>query len=351
MTDTAASPLRRDPTEFLARHREALDIAIDYADQVCRSSGVPARFRGKTTDSAVAILYGADLGLSPLQSLQQIYNKYGQPAVYARTMQAILESHGYHFETVLDTDEAVTVRLTTPDGRSEENTWDWARAEQAGYTPRFDSELGDWARTENGEILGNEKYLTDPRAMYWAKAVSVLARHLAPHLLLGMPYSREDLESEPEPERKAAVTPAVVAAEPIVGREVGGLAIVQDWTPPPADVPDPEGTGPGDDTAVPDDPGTSDEGEKQDTAPPVQASTEPEPATPEQQERLSELLAEEGHRTVSRKRNFLSEHIGRGIKSVEDLTSTEAGLLILQLSGTPMGGEEGHPVSAGGAPR
>ncbi|MGI5223249.1 hypothetical protein [Nocardia sp. CA-290969] len=302
MTDTASSlQLQRDPTKFLARHREALSIAIDYADQVCRSSGVPDRFRGRPTDSAVAILYGADLGLSPLQSLQQIYNKFGQPAVYARTMQAILEANGYRFETVLDTDEAVTVRLTTPDGRTEENTWDWERAEKAGYTPRPDPDTGDWARTEDGEILGNEKYVTDPRAMYWAKAVSVLARHLAPHLLLGLPYTWEDLESE----TRSVATEQRRAAQPVTSEAAqAGAAVVQDWTPTPDPFADEE-----------------------------EAAPAPTPATPAQQERLDALLVDNGHRTAARKRNYLSKAFGREVASVADLTAAEADTLLAPLEG------------------
>ncbi|MGA6208106.1 hypothetical protein ACPESR_25465 [Nocardia testacea] len=326
MTGTAASPLRRDPTAFLRQHREALTIAIDYADQVCRSAGVPDRFRGKTTDSAVAILYGADLGLSPLQSLQQIYTKYGQPAVYARTMQAILETHGYRFEKILDTDEAVTVKLTAPDGRTEENTWDWVRAEKAGYTPRRDDDTGDWARTEDGQVIGNDTYLTDPRAMYWAKAVSVLSRHLAPHLLLGMPYTREDLESEPAPVTVAApVVRAAPIAEAAAGDEGGGQAVVQDWTPPAPDdegQEDAEAAAPGED-------------EEQDAAP---ADAE-EPASAAQQERVLELLDDEGHRTPARKRGYLSKRFEREISSVQHLTTSEASVLILSLSGSASGGK------------
>ena len=92
---------------------------------------------------------------------------HGQPAIYARTMVGLLKAKGYTFETVDTSDNAVTVRGTSPRGEVEESTWTIDRAKKAGYT-------------------GNKKYQSDPQAMLYAKAASEVCRKLAPDVLLGI---------------------------------------------------------------------------------------------------------------------------------------------------------------------
>ncbi|QCG77866.1 RecT-like ssDNA binding protein [Gordonia phage SmokingBunny] len=162
----------------LMQHAEAMGAAKKLADAMCSSELVPAIYRGKPANGAAAILYGGELGLNPIQSLQQIFVVHGQPAIYARTMVALVKSHGYAIQTVESTDTSVTVRGGDPrTGETEESTWTYERARRAGYT-------------------SNKKYETDPQAMLYAKAATEVCRKIAPHVLLGIAYSREELELE-----------------------------------------------------------------------------------------------------------------------------------------------------------
>ncbi|WP_412100175.1 hypothetical protein [Corynebacterium aurimucosum] len=167
-----------DGLDLLTRQAEAMGAAHKLATVLCNTQMVPQTFRGKPDDGAAAILYGAELGLKPQQALQQVFVVHGQPAIYARTMVALLKAKGYKFQTVETSDEAVTVRGTSPAGETEESTWTIERAKKAGYT-------------------SNKKYQTDPQAMLYAKAASEVSRKLAPDVLLGIKYSAEDLELEP----------------------------------------------------------------------------------------------------------------------------------------------------------
>ncbi|MEJ4121396.1 hypothetical protein [Corynebacterium macginleyi] len=162
----------------LMRQAEAMSAAHKLATVLCNTQMVPQTFRGKPDDGAAAILYGAELGLKPQQALQQVFVVHGQPAIYARTMVALLKGKGYKFETVESTDESVTVRGVAPSGEQESSTWTIDRAKKAGYT-------------------SNKKYQTDPQAMLYAKAASEVSRRLAPDVLLGIKYAAEDLELEP----------------------------------------------------------------------------------------------------------------------------------------------------------
>ena len=173
-----------DGLDLLTRQAEAMGAAHKLATVLANTQMVPQIYRGKPDDAAAAILYGAEVGLKPQQALQQVFVVHGQPAIYARTMVALLKAKGYRFETIESTDEAVTVRATSPRGEVEEATWTIERAKKAGYT-------------------SNKKYSTDPQAMLYSKAASEVSRKIAPDVLLGIRYSAEDLELE-QPVRATA---------------------------------------------------------------------------------------------------------------------------------------------------
>lgn len=177
-TDIQLPEITNDGVADLMRQAEAMSYAHKLASVLCNTAMVPATFKGKPDDGAAAILYGAEVGLKPQQALQQVFVIHGQPAIYARTMVALLKAKGYKFETVESTDTTVTVRGTSPAGEVETSTWTIDRAKKAGYT-------------------SNKKYQTDPQAMLYAKAASEVSRRLAPDVLLGIKYTAEDLELEP----------------------------------------------------------------------------------------------------------------------------------------------------------
>lgn len=174
-----------DGLGLLQRQAEAMGAAHKLASVLCNTQMVPQTFRGKPDDGAAAILYGAELGLKPQQALQQVFVVHGQPAIYARTMVALLKAKGYKFETLEDTPESVTVRATSPRGETETSTWTIERATKAGYT-------------------SNKKYQSDPQGMLYAKCSAEVSRKIAPDVLLGIKYSAEDLELEQRPVKATA---------------------------------------------------------------------------------------------------------------------------------------------------
>ena len=181
----------------LMEQADAMSAALKLGSAIAGTDLAPKDYKGKPENAAIAILYGAELGLSAIQSVQQIFVVQGRPAIYARTMVALVMRHGYRVRTESSTDESVTVVGTAPDGTTETSTWTFERAKKAGYTT-------------------NKKYETDPQAMLYAKATSEVCRKLAPDVLLGIPHSREELELEPAPVRVESqrVTAADLIGEP-----------------------------------------------------------------------------------------------------------------------------------------
>ncbi|NKV67619.1 hypothetical protein GS941_02020 [Rhodococcus hoagii] len=160
----AGSSLARTPDSSTAvaqlmQHAEAMNVAYELADKMCRTALVPAIYRSKPDDATAAILYGAELGLNPIQSLQQIFVVHGMPAIYARTMVALMKSKGHKVWTVESSDESVTVAAQREnESHVEESTWTIERAVQP-IRPDGRREDRKLATNANGKLIGNEKYL------------------------------------------------------------------------------------------------------------------------------------------------------------------------------------------------
>lgn len=181
------------------RIREAAEVMAlckQLADAVCNTGMMPKHLRGKPEETAAVMLYGATLDLDPMQSVRSIYEVHGQPGLYARAMVALVVGRGHEVWTVETSDVSVTVAGRRRGAANiETSTWTIERATKAGYVPIIDPDTGKYRLNKWGKLDGNEKYLTDPQSMLYAKAASEVCRKVAPDVLAGV-YSVEDLQSE-----------------------------------------------------------------------------------------------------------------------------------------------------------
>lgn len=217
-TDIALRPdMAPAATTAAAAQSNLRDWALSLADAgtlakaITATDFVPMTFKGKVGDAAVAIMKGAALGLDPIASLESIYIIKGKPALYARTMAAVVLAAGHELWTEATSDDAVTVcgRRAGSD-HVESATWTMQRAQMAGYT-------------------SNPKYKSNPAEMLYSKAVGEVARRVAPDVLLGLSYSAEEIELEDmEPvkiqRRRPKVEPVNVEVSPMPEPEDGGDA-------------------------------------------------------------------------------------------------------------------------------
>ena len=63
--------------------------AVKFAEMMASSTMVPADYRGKPANVLLALQYGAELGLAPLQAMQSIAVINGRPSVYGDALLAI----------------------------------------------------------------------------------------------------------------------------------------------------------------------------------------------------------------------------------------------------------------------
>lgn len=89
----APAPTALAPTQPLALRPSTLKEALQLADLLARSSFVPKDFRGKAGDVFAAIQMGMELGLAPMQSLQNIAVINGRPSLWGDTFFAVVRAH------------------------------------------------------------------------------------------------------------------------------------------------------------------------------------------------------------------------------------------------------------------
>lgn len=70
-----------------------LKEAMEYATIIANSSMVPKTYQGKAGDILVAVQMGAELGLKPIQALQNIAVINGKPSVYGDALLALVQAH------------------------------------------------------------------------------------------------------------------------------------------------------------------------------------------------------------------------------------------------------------------
>ncbi|RAX50896.1 hypothetical protein DQ353_00395 [Arthrobacter sp. AQ5-05] len=205
-----------------------LSAAHALGTALCGTDFVPKDFRGKPDAAAAAILTGKSLGLDPMNALANIFVVQGRPALYARTMAALVMREGHEVIRTNAESGSVTVQARRRgQERWQEFTWTIERAKLAGYT-------------------SNKKYQSDPIGMLTAKALAEACRVIAPDVLTGVAaYSAEEIELDDMGEINQP-TPAAPAAKPATRKVTRARAAapaptvpsVVNSAPEPADEPE-----------------------------------------------------------------------------------------------------------------
>ncbi|MUH06588.1 recombinase family protein [Commensalibacter melissae] len=155
---------------------------ILFSDRLARTNFVPKNYRGKPNDILCAIQMGAELGLSPMLSLQNIAVINDRPSIYGDAMLAICKASPLceNIEEYLDGDQSQIETLTAickvrRRGFKNEITgsFSWEDAKKAGLATK----AGAW--------------LSYPKRMLQMRARGFALRDAFPDLLNGL-ITREE---------------------------------------------------------------------------------------------------------------------------------------------------------------
>lgn len=177
----ALRPVPPTAAQSLIDWAQAANAAHDIAILLSETEFVPDHFRGNPASATAAVLAGAEVGLSPMQSLQSLYVVNGKPAMYAQTLRALVQAAGHEIWVEDQTDTRVIICGRRRGSRQvEKAVWSIDRAKKAGYTR-------------------NQKYQSDPIGMLTARGTADVCRRIAADALAGLAYSVEELSDEPAP--------------------------------------------------------------------------------------------------------------------------------------------------------
>lgn len=191
------SELIINPTFSLAPKN--IDEALKFADYLANSDIVPKDFQRKPANILVAVQWGMELGLQPMQAMQSIAVINGRPSLWGDAVIALARSSPlceYVYES--DDGETATCRVKRVGEEEQVRTFSMADAQQAGLKGK----QGPWAQY--------------PKRMRQMRARSFALRDVFPDVLRGMPMAEEVQDIPTEPIRVVAQSNAPKIEAPVV---------------------------------------------------------------------------------------------------------------------------------------
>jgi len=155
--------------------------ALTFADRLADSDMVPKDFKGKPGNCLIAMQWGAELGLKPLQSLQNLAVINGRPALWGDAVIALVRSSAaceYVIET--QTDTAATCKVKRRGEPEQERTFTMQDAHAAGLKGK----QGPWTQY--------------PKRMMQMRARAFALRDVFPDVLRGLAVAEELIDMPTE---------------------------------------------------------------------------------------------------------------------------------------------------------
>lgn len=156
--------------------------AMQMADMLAKSQMVPKSYQNKPQDTLVAMMMGSELGLNPIQALQNIAVINGKPSIYGDAMLALVQNHpafGGIQESYDEQSQTATCVVWRKGGEKHTVKFSKADAEKAGLWGK----PGPWTQY--------------PKRMQTFRARGFALRDQFADALAGL-ISREEAEDMPE---------------------------------------------------------------------------------------------------------------------------------------------------------
>lgn len=106
-TPSTPAPVAPPATPSASLIPQTIDEALKMAKMLAQSDIVPKDFKGKEGNIFVAIQWGTEVGLPPLQALQNIAVINGRPSLWGDAVLALVKSSGL-LEYIQETDDGNT---------------------------------------------------------------------------------------------------------------------------------------------------------------------------------------------------------------------------------------------------
>ena len=157
---------------------QTFEQALTFSKYLADSDLVPKDFKGKPANCLIAMQWGMELGLKPLQALQNLAVINGRPALWGDAVLAIVRSSPlYEYVNESDDGETATCRVKRKGEPEQVRTFSMDDARKAGLTGK----QGPWT--------------SYPRRMRQMRARAFALRDVFPDVLRGMPVAEELMDT------------------------------------------------------------------------------------------------------------------------------------------------------------
>jgi hypothetical protein len=233
---TARSPVSFAPDTF--------DKALIFAEYIAKSDLAPKDFKGKPENVLIALQMGAEVGLAPMQSIQNIAVINGRPSLWGDAVLAIVQNHpAYEWHKEWFEGDGPKERVAC---------FQIKRKGQEPHTVRF-----GWKDAAAADLLGRDTYKKYPDRMYQWRARSWGCRDKFSDALRGFNIAEEAMDMPPiigevvQPEQKKAKAEKAIGTlepskEPNRGHGNEGTKRDTGQSEPERGRVEPEASGPGD---------------------------------------------------------------------------------------------------------
>jgi len=168
---------------------QTLELCRQLGNHYSQTGMVPKQYQGKPEDAAVAIQWGMEIGLQPLQALQNIAVISGMPALWGDALIAIIKGSGQceYIRSEFDDESMTAIVSTKRKGEPEETrSFSMADAKSAG-------------------LSGRQTYQQHPKRMLNARARSHVLRDVYADLLRG--FQVREIVEEDHKNNEKDITP------------------------------------------------------------------------------------------------------------------------------------------------
>ena len=165
-------------TKAFSLSPQTFDQALTFSKYLADSDLVPKDFKGRPGNCLVAIQWGAEIGLQPLQALQNLAVINGRPALWGDAVIALVRSSPaceYVLET--QTDTLATCKVKRRGEPEQVRTFSMDDAKKAGLVGK----QGPWSQY--------------PKRMMQMRARAFALRDVFPDVLRGLPVAEEVMDA------------------------------------------------------------------------------------------------------------------------------------------------------------
>ena len=182
------APSQPETTALAVADRQQFDLsprnfeqALTFSNYLADSDMVPKDFKGKPGNCLIAIQWGAELGLKPLQALQNLAIINGRPSLWGDAVIALVRSSPL-CEYVLESDDgnAATCKVKRRGEPEQVRTFSMEDAHSAGLKGK----QGPWTQY--------------PKRMRQMRARAFALRDVFPDVLRGLPVAEEVMDTPAE---------------------------------------------------------------------------------------------------------------------------------------------------------